>query len=474
MPRLQAAKRDELFKQMDFSAAALEMDWNWNDRQSLFAEARDRKIYAVVHDLRRCSSFWKIPELAEYRKNVRLFSSREQFQDFFHRHTEEYLPQLVFGTEEAGAELSRILEEEHKYRLTPEGRNTDNVLLTIAIPTYNRGNLVLKRLENLQAMLYDAEIEIAISKNGMEKFQEEYEQVAQISDARICYYDHGKTLKATENWRYVVGMAHGKYVMFVSDEDDVILESLEHYLKLLADHPEISVLQSKSSFQGLHLTERGYGKKGLEAFKQMFLTQNYLSGLIVKREDFLQENLARLEQFADNAFYQNYPHEWWCALLGQKGAYMEEPVLLIAEGESAFQKNVKSKLEGLEGEAKEKQGFLPLYATYATYEARLKQFDGIVEFLHWMMDKNAEGAEIGLDKATRKMTHLFMMARKYRYDKKHFKDWVDRFQKMAEDAIAGFDLTETRRGDLLMALKNACEFMLEEHARLNIQEAEES
>lgn len=57
-----------------------------------------------------------------------------------------------------------MIQKEHEYRLTPEGRNTDKILLTIAIPTYHRGHLLLQRMKNLQKLPYDAEIEFTVSK----------------------------------------------------------------------------------------------------------------------------------------------------------------------------------------------------------------------------------------------------------------------------------------------------------------------
>ncbi len=84
--------------------------------------------------------------------------------------------------------ISEILSKEHEYRLTNVGRNRDNILLTIGIPTHNRGNLLLKRLEKLLKMNYDAEIEIVVCKNGNDLYQSEYAEAAKIDDARLSYY----------------------------------------------------------------------------------------------------------------------------------------------------------------------------------------------------------------------------------------------------------------------------------------------
>lgn len=457
---LACAKREPLFDEMKFSAAALETDWDWAKKQSVLTEAKNRKIYVVAHEIRRCVSFCKIPELEEYAKNLRFFSSYESFQDYFHRRTEEYLPQITFGTEEGRKELESILDQEHAYRLTPEGRSEDHVLLTIAVPTYHRGHLLLKRIENLRSMRYDAEIEIVISKNGTGLYQDEYDQAARIADARIRYHDHGRDLIYWKNWLYAAGMAHGTYVLFVSDEDDVALQGLEHYFKLLSEHPEAGLVQARGTFQNSAVSKRKYGKKGAEAFDLAFLSQSYLSGIIVRREVFLQLKLERLEEFSGNAFFQTYPHEWWRALMSQEGDYLEEPEILIIEGEAPIEKNEQT------GD--------PVLPPHSTYESRMNQFDGMVEFLRWMTKANQQLAASGLYWAIQQTGGLFLVAREYKYDKEHFEERMDEYCRKAMNAIDGFHFDEADNVRLLETLRNSCVCMLSEHAKMNAEEEKEA
>lgn len=441
-------ERTEDLRQMEFSALALAMYWDWSNLPGILAEAKFHKIYAVCQDMNKCSSFFKIPELADYAEKIMMFPGMEEFRRYFHEHTSVYLPKICIGTEDGKKELLEIINREHEYRLTPEGRNTDNVLLTIGIPTYNRGNLLLERIKNLLPMPYDAEIEIAVSKNGMERYQEEYEQIAEIPDARLIYFDHGKTLDATANWRHVVEMAHGKYVVFVSDEDDLALEALEHYLGLLEEFPQLGVIRTKTMQQHALISDRSYKKRGLDAFINLFLTQNYLSGLIVRRKDFIEEDFARLDRFSDNKFYRSYPHEWWCAVLSRRGDSLKEPVILVHEGESAE--------AGKDGEV--------TLQYYATYESRLEQFDGIIEFLHWYTSGDAEEIVLGLEYAIYKTVFLMNMARQLGYDCEHFKEWVERFSIKAMEAVDGFHLNVEKKLIVLQYLHDRCSQALEEAA----------
>lgn len=454
MEELMQAAQDPIFEQLEFSAAALVLDWNLGQIQPLLTEAKRRRLYAICRDRKRAFSFYKIPELVEYMKNIMVFADETELQQYFHMHTSEYLPHAVFGSEADKEHLSQILQEEHAYRLTPEGRSTDHVLLTIAIPTANRGNLVKERLEQLLQMSYDAEIEITVSKNCMELYQEEYDQIGKIRDARLRYHDHGKELKPHVNWHYAVEMAHGKYVVFVSDEDEVQLQQLEHYLRLLTDYPDISVLRAKTARQYIFLNERAYAKQGREAFELSFLAQNYLSGLIVRREDFLGENLLRLdEDYSENAFYISYPHGWWCSILCRHGAYMEEPVVLIEEKDDVL-KDESEKLSEM-GAREENFAFVEQTSLprYATYEARMEQFYGQVEFIRFYMGDDMEGTCSALKMAINKTCYLLELARKMKYDPDHFLDATEKMVSSTIDLIEGFAFSDQQRLELLSHLQ---------------------
>lgn len=466
MEELQKTQTNPFAQEAEFSAKALVMDGDWNADMNVLADAREREVYAVCRDLRRALSFLKIPELTGYMDHVKMFADYQEFQDYFHKNTAVYLPKILSGSRMETEKLAEIIHQEHQYRLTPEGRNTDNVLLTIGIPTHDRGNLVLKRLENLLKMQYDAEIEIAISKNGTTLYQEEYEEVSRISDARINYYDHGKELKYNVNWSYVMEMAHGKYVLLVSDEDDVVIDALEHYFKLLSSYPDLNLVRAKSAFQR-PIKNRIYGKKGLEAFRNGFAQQNYLSGLIIRREDFLRENFLELEKYSKNPYYQCYPHEWWCAFLNQKGDYMEEPVLLIIEQEAVMAEETKKLREiGVLGEQDKIVG-QSAFPVYSTYQARLAQFKGQIEFLHLFCGEDNELMEVGLSTAIGKVAFLFELAFESNYERESFMDMVDQCAKLCIEAIEGFPLSDGQKKKLLIFTRDCCTDMHNLYKRYN-------
>ena len=247
-----------LFGKNEFSDVLIKFDWDYR-KIGVFLKVAEtgRKVYAIVNDVRRALSFWKIPEWESYRDNFKIFSCEEEFQQYFHRNTAEYLPRLVFTERQEDTDLlGKIIETEHEYRLTPEGRNNSNVLLTIGIPTHNRGNLLLKRLEHLIKMPYDAEVEFVVSKNGSELYQEEYKQASKLPDSRLKYYGIDETIMPHLNWYKTIEKAHGKYVLLVSDEDDIEIGALEHYLKILSENKNLSQIRAKTFSQYLYKLQR--------------------------------------------------------------------------------------------------------------------------------------------------------------------------------------------------------------------------
>lgn len=422
--------RQENFRQMEFSALALAMHWDWSSLPEILAEAGYHKVYSVCQDMNKCASFFKIPELTEYAKNIMLFPDMEAFQHYFHEHTSEYLPKLCVGTEEGKKRLLDIINQEHTYRLTPEGRNTDNVLLTIGIPTHDRGNLLLKRLENLIQMPYDAEVEFAISKHGTLFYQDEYRHASEIVDARINYDGYDKELTMTQNWRNVVKIAHGRYVMMVSDEDDVIVSAMEHYLNLLNSHNEVGLVRSRTMVQYSAVCSDAYYQKGEDAFFSGLFLGNYLSGTIYNKSAFMSANIEFWEEnFSENKFYHIYPHVWWQAILAFEGDYVVDSACFIQEGESVSREQVERYInEGVDVGVAEIVDECQEIEQYATYGERIKQFQGAAELI-WDFDKLSQEMKArALYQIMMKTLYLMhMVCVGYKYKPEEYPEYLAKF-----------------------------------------------
>lgn len=455
--RLKSSLPNKIYETNESSDITVVFNWDYREIFDVLVGAENRKIYVIAKNVGNVISFYKIPEFTQFCKNIIVFQGENEYQKYFHKNTQIYLPKLFFTeTIDEKESIIKILKKEHEYRITKEGRNTENILLTIGIPTHDRGNLVQERIEQLLTMEYDAEIEIVVSKNGTSLYQEEYEKISKITDKRLAYYGYNRELKPQLNWYNVVEKAHGKFVLLISDEDEVNINAIDHYLYIFKNNKNINVIRSKTSEQYFTI-EREYAKAGIEAFKQMFLSQNYLSGLIFKKKDFMKLHLLKLEKYKDNAFYQNYPHEWWCAEMGKIGDCLNEPVLLVIEKESVLEKE-NEKLNKL-GKIKDEQIIDQTFGLpfYATYESRFEQFYGQLEFLQYFMKNNKEEIWIGLYKCIGKLCFLLELARKKGKTKTYCTDTIQRFVEESKKAIQQFDFKDRIIIDGLNEYVDICE-----------------
>lgn len=447
-----------------FSNITLEFDGDWMEYLEILKEALKRKIYVICSDIKKIASYFKIPELKSYMQNIKIFSDRIEYQQYFHKNTNEYLPRIVFANDKKDEyQLKKIIRNEHKYRLTEEGRDTSNVLLTIGIPTHNRGNLLLKRLEKLLKLQYDAEIEIIVAKNGFALYQNEYIEASCIQDSRYIYYGTDEELKPHLNWYNVTRFAHGKYILFVSDEDELINGALEYYLNLLMTDDEVSIIRTGTTKHYATL-EKVYGKKGLDAFSKSFLGQNYFSGLIINNDDFRKANVMKYEEYSNNKFYQNYPHEFWCAELSLLyGDYALEAVLLIDEKQSVLNEEYKQydKLGILnKNDIFDEDCGLP---KYATYENRFEQFEGQLKFIDDIMKDIPNGIFIGLEKAINKLTVLLLIARTLGYKKEQYQDFIERFVDVTLRSANSMIVDETQKNLIRTLIQKNYEVLMQKN-----------
>ena len=250
------------------------------------------------------------------------------------------------------------------------------------------------------------------------------------------YRDHGKDLQGYQSFHYAVEMSCGKYVLLVSDEDDVIIYALEHYLKVLESFPEVSIARVKSN-NYWDITERKLGKKGLEALELMFLKQSNISGLMLRRKDFIDDDFLKCpeKKLADNIFFLYYPHECWCWALCRRGDALYEPVALINEGESV-----------------NKEYFFP---EYASYQERLKQFKGMIDFLHSFIETDIEITKMELGKIIGKIAHLLEMARELGHDRDNYFNVMDQFATICIQAVESFPFNSVQKVQILNFL-NYC------------------
>uniref|UniRef100_UPI0025F8DC94 glycosyltransferase n=1 Tax=uncultured Clostridium sp. TaxID=59620 RepID=UPI0025F8DC94 len=371
----------------EFSDILLIDDFNIENAKK-FIVGNNKKIYYYSLNIIKSLSFFKLPGILKYLERVRFFNSIKEIKNYFRNNLNTYIPHILLdSSDEKRKELQKtvnnILMQEHEFRLTKEGRCTNNILLSIGIPTWNRGNLALKNIKSLLRTPYDSEIEFVVSDNGSTQYTDEYLQIRNMNDSRVKYFRFDKNMGATINFANVMSIASGKYVLLLSDEDRVNLEVLGHYMNLLKNNENIALIRSSTDSMYINLSNQCFSA-GYDALKNAFLTGNYISGIIYKKEIFNKYKLKDLYlKYKNNIAYKYYPHMFWDSVMALNGEFVTDSNTLIFHGKSVLQEQIAKGIAENDSEIKKNISVeLDNMPLYVTYENRILQHYGFIELIN--------------------------------------------------------------------------------------------
>ncbi len=355
----------------EFSDIAIYEQWDYeNIRKYLNAfVVSNRKVYVVVDDLPKLISFFKFSDLyTKELKDVKLFSSLEDFRNFFETNKSVYLPLNIISADETKKEkLTNVIKQIHQKRLTKEYRDESNILLTICIPSYNRGHRALADIKELCKLKYDAEIEFLVSNNASTKNIEEYKEIQAINDARVSYYELEVNQGFAANVCNVVKMAKGKFALLISDEDMILVSNLPHYMRRLKNEKGIGMIATK--WRDKFYLKNAHFKKGNEAILNYMFTDNDTSGDIFNNELVKNNNiiswLEQKQSEQDNIAFAFYSYQFLGLILATLGDIIVDETVIISAGKSESESEVL-------GINANNNVDIP---QYASYESRIKQMN---------------------------------------------------------------------------------------------------
>lgn len=113
-------------------------------------------------------------------------------------------------------------------------------LFSICVPTRNRPETLFHCLKTLLDQDIN-EIEIIVSDNSDEEESiETREVIHKLKSEKICYHRPEKVLSMTENFEYSLEKTSGEYILFMGDDDGLIVNSLRYAANLVKEYkPEI-------------------------------------------------------------------------------------------------------------------------------------------------------------------------------------------------------------------------------------------
>lgn len=113
-------------------------------------------------------------------------------------------------------------------------------LVTIGIPTYNRCDLLLHSIESIQNQTY-RRLEILISDNCSTDTTSDVVNALKNTDARISYVRHPKPIPVWDNFSSPLNQAKGEYFMWLADDDFISPNYVERCVDFLTNHPGYSL-----------------------------------------------------------------------------------------------------------------------------------------------------------------------------------------------------------------------------------------
>ncbi|MCI9578160.1 MAG: glycosyltransferase family 2 protein [Oscillibacter sp.] len=203
---------------------------------SIVRQKRWTGVYIVFDQaVREAASFFKLIEFSSmFPANTKFFAGMEEMRRYFREDHDAYLPKAVFAAEPET--WKALVKELHEARIQ-DGIPSNNVFLSICIPTYNRGKLALGSVKHAMVAEFDAEIEIVVCDNASTVGVKEYQEIADMQDSRVRYFRSPENLDFDGNVVKCLKKAKGRFALFYSDEDHVVLENLRAALEWLITRP---------------------------------------------------------------------------------------------------------------------------------------------------------------------------------------------------------------------------------------------
>lgn len=206
-------------------------------------------------------------------------------------------------------------------------------LLTIAIPTYNRAELLDKQLAWLAQAIkgFESDCEIFVSDNcSTDNTQEVIEKWQQaLSNTTLKYNRNSKNIGLMRNFAYCLQAATSKYVWGIADDDTIQQKTLSYVVQNLKDHPDLSLLILNCSIRSTSTGEivadrifeieneevRTDGKAVIEHFLATDRILALMSGTIYRTEA-VKPALQKWSSSLDNVEGQIY----WTAFCAAQGS----------------------------------------------------------------------------------------------------------------------------------------------------------
>ena len=394
-------------RQRDFQSLLIAQTCDIREMIPFLLNKQYNTVYIVLNKNKEIfASFLKLPKIREYfLENAIIFGNTKIMQLFFEEYSEFYIPRSIIAKD--SQEYVTFFKDLHKRRLLKK-REKNNVFLTIGIPSYNRGKILLENVKQLLNLEYDAEIEIVVSNNGSKIEADYYDQISKINDSRLVYTSFEANQGYASNVLNVMTHASGHFLVMCSDEDFLVLDKLSGFIQFLFEN-----LQMAMSYTG------GYGSNFENGTIQMYpagiqaiecaVNSNYLTGLVFNNSIISKYKIIeKVQQNRGNLFVECYVHSVIATIIAQYGDVWKNPICLW---ESKYEKQ------------SEEDGSKSLLS-YMKYESRVEQMESAIKFMLNELKLNLEEQiQVVLERIVKTYYLLYLAYLYYWEESSKLKKW---------------------------------------------------
>ena len=213
--------------------------------------------------------------------------------------------------------------------------------ISICITSYNRP-IQLARCLNSISTKYSNEIEIVVGDDRSPNWQQiskvvnDHKQKSPIFTTLII---NPENLGYDLNFYNLINKSNGKYLLFITDDDAFLLESIDRVIDLLKSE-ELSVAFTPYFNREINQLCRNYPnnlniRPGIVSVERHLYNSILLSGLIFRRD-----SIPKYDPYLFKGLIYSQVFVFICILFEFGGAYLNIPLIdYIGDGENGFGKN---------------------------------------------------------------------------------------------------------------------------------------
>lgn len=335
--------------------------------QSIHAYTKD--IYIITHRPDVYLSYFQLSSLPN--KKVLFFENIDTFKSYAKTSITQ-TPKIIFASETEKQEIQNCIPY-------------DKQLLSICIPTYNRGKRAYDLVQKLLPLTSSYLFEIIISDNASDNDTVAYyEKIAQIQHPRLQYHKNETNLGFVGNFHTVLSLSNASFSMLLSDEDCLDLTQLHSLLCLLKNQVFFSALLNLQQLKINQIMPPLTDEFDPSYFFNL-ICYNYISGIVYNNQALKDFNiLQKLKSIPqDNTLYTLYPHIVTNLLLAN-----EYPILYVKNNFIRLGKTEPSSLPHQKFESG-----LPLF-DYALHQNRAQEFIDFTSLLLFYFSKEKTISEM--------------------------------------------------------------------------------